>query len=313
MLYLSAVKQRFYRTVLNGRSSVYLLVLCALPSAAALAQKYRYPLDDTVGEFGYYFDRDPGSGWSDWGCTSNSYNGHAGNDFKAPDGSPIYAAAQGIVIKAFYRSTGYGNRVVIQHPDGKYTLYAHMKNGSIMVNQGDPVQCGQQVGRVGNSGNTEQGTTHLHFGVLLSENEDKLPPDAIDPFRVTYFDCARNNSYCSNRACFSEVQVSLWIDQGDYGSGAKNHRRPSTQCDPGQVIRGDGPMVDMRLKFDLGADATSPFDSISRQDSAPLPPNIANGGCGIIDFKSEAANNMGVYLLGFLFFIFRQTDLKKRK
>lgn len=54
-----------------------------------------------------------------------------------------------------------GNNVVIDHGSGEFSMYAHLKRGSVMVKAGDAVKSGQQLGEVGNSGNSP--IPHLHF------------------------------------------------------------------------------------------------------------------------------------------------------
>lgn len=57
-----------------------------------------------------------------------------------------------------------GNYVIIEHPNKEYSMMAHLKNGSILVNVGDVVKEGQVVGRCGNSGNSSE--AHIHFQVM---------------------------------------------------------------------------------------------------------------------------------------------------
>ena len=61
-----------------------------------------------------------------------------------------------------------GNYVVIRHPGDEYSMYLHLKNGSVMVKPGDKVQQGQIVGRVGHSGNSTG--PHLHFQLCAGED-----------------------------------------------------------------------------------------------------------------------------------------------
>jgi murein DD-endopeptidase MepM/ murein hydrolase activator NlpD len=88
---------------------------------------------------------------------------HTGVDFAAPSGTPVKAAAAGLVVVA-QNAGSYGNHVVIKHSDGKYTLYAHFSARS--VNVGDSVKAGQQIGAVGSTGNSTG--PHLHFEVRNS-------------------------------------------------------------------------------------------------------------------------------------------------
>ena len=104
-------------------------------------------------------------GWPlDGGWVSDSFisdRNHKGLDIAAPEGTEIYAAEEGQVVSAGWNSGGYGNVVMIEHPDGYATVYAHM----IMVYavEGQYVTKGQLIGFVGNTGNSFG--NHLHFEV----------------------------------------------------------------------------------------------------------------------------------------------------
>ncbi len=87
---------------------------------------------------------------------------HTGLDFAAPQGRDIVAADSGKVVEA--GSAGaYGNMVEIAHGDGTRTRYAHLSR--ITVTKGQNVDRGQQVGDLGNTGNSSG--PHLHFEVLV--------------------------------------------------------------------------------------------------------------------------------------------------
>ncbi len=89
-------------------------------------------------------------------------------DLAAPIGTPVYAAAAGRVIIA--RSSGwnggYGRYVVIQHPNGTKTLYAH--NSRILVKVGQTVKKGQQIAKMGSTGRSTG--SHVHFEVRGARN-----------------------------------------------------------------------------------------------------------------------------------------------
>jgi murein DD-endopeptidase MepM/ murein hydrolase activator NlpD len=83
---------------------------------------------------------------------------HWGIDLAAPLGTPIYAATDGVVLKAGPAS-GFGNAIYIQNADGDVEIYGHMKYYS--VHAGDVVHAGDQIAKVGNQGQSTG--PHLHF------------------------------------------------------------------------------------------------------------------------------------------------------
>ncbi|NEO60430.1 MAG: peptidoglycan DD-metalloendopeptidase family protein [Moorea sp. SIO4G2] len=84
---------------------------------------------------------------------------HKGIDIAAPIGTPIIAAAPGVVVSAGWNSGGYGKLVEIKHPDGSLTLYAH--NSRIFVRRGQQVGQGQRIAAMGSTGYSTG--PHLHF------------------------------------------------------------------------------------------------------------------------------------------------------
>ncbi|UAL29799.1 M23 family metallopeptidase [Nocardioides rotundus] len=92
---------------------------------------------------------------------------HTGTDFAAPDGTPILAAAGGVVTVAEFTG-GYGGLIVVEHDLGGEsvaTAYAHSWQDGIHVAPGDTVTAGQHIGDVGSSGMSTG--PHLHFEVRL--------------------------------------------------------------------------------------------------------------------------------------------------
>jgi len=83
---------------------------------------------------------------------------HWGIDLAAPLGTPIYAATDGVVLKAGPAS-GFGNAIYIQNADGDVEIYGHMKYYN--VHAGDVVHAGDQIAKVGNQGQSTG--PHLHF------------------------------------------------------------------------------------------------------------------------------------------------------
>ncbi len=86
---------------------------------------------------------------------------HRGIDIAAPTGTPIHAAAAGVVKKAGWNRGGYGYLVDIRHPDGTITRYAH--NSRLLVKKGQQVQQGQKISLMGSTGFSTG--PHLHFEI----------------------------------------------------------------------------------------------------------------------------------------------------
>jgi murein DD-endopeptidase MepM/ murein hydrolase activator NlpD len=107
-----------------------------------------------------------GSGSFSWpasGSVSQQFwNGHRAIDIGSWTGSPVKAADSGYVVVAGGGwNGGYGNHVIVDHGNGFVTLYAHLN--SIFVRPGENIARGQQVGTVGNTGNSTG--PHLHFEI----------------------------------------------------------------------------------------------------------------------------------------------------
>ena len=126
---------------------------------------------------------------SEYGWRKNPVTGvnklHAGTDFAAPAGTPIYAAASGYVQVAGWSSGGYGNYVIIYHgkmSDGNQysTLYGHMR--SVATSAGKYVKQGEIIGYVGSTGNSTG--NHLHLEVWKGGSKaNAVNPRSYIPMR----------------------------------------------------------------------------------------------------------------------------------
>ena len=116
--------------------------------------------------------------------------GHDGLDFRAPDGSNIYACANGVVTQVGWRKPGhaYGYAVRILHrvgvSDEQYeTIYAHLQEGSSKVKVGDIVFARQVIGLADSTGNSS--ASHLHLSLkkvgATARGETNYPYDLVDP------------------------------------------------------------------------------------------------------------------------------------
>ena len=116
------------------------------------------PVDGPVGS-GFGFRADPFSGRAAL---------HTGLDFPGEVGTPVRAAAGGVVLLTEYHPE-YGNVVELDHGNGLVTRYAH--NSKVLVKAGDLIKRGQVISEVGTSGRSTG--AHLHFEVLV----DGVPQD----------------------------------------------------------------------------------------------------------------------------------------
>jgi murein DD-endopeptidase MepM/ murein hydrolase activator NlpD len=145
------------------------------------------PIDCSLGATCFvqnYVDINPGPGAQDFTCGVLTYNNHKGVDFRIRDladmteGVFALAAASGLVRSirdgvpdgfpdkigdAQIEGTECGNGIVINHGGGWETQYCHLRNGSVTVKQGQPVEAGKRVALVGMSGNAQ--FPHLHLSL----------------------------------------------------------------------------------------------------------------------------------------------------
>jgi murein DD-endopeptidase MepM/ murein hydrolase activator NlpD len=108
---------------------------------------------------------------------------HTGVDWTAPIGTPIYAAGNGVVIKAAW-DVGYGRRVEIEHANGYVTTYNHLAGFGRGVVEGAHVIQSQTVGYLGDTGLSTG--PHLHYEVIINGNF--VDPMAIKLPRTREFD-----------------------------------------------------------------------------------------------------------------------------
>lgn len=176
------------------------LTLALALASPAGAFDLAWPVDCQLGQSCYiqhYMDHDPGPGAQDFTCGSLSYDGHDGTDIGLPNraamaaGVKVLAAGPGVVkatrdgVADFLPPVAgqeCGNGVLIAHDAGWQTQYCHMKQGSVAVHPGDPVQAGTVLGQIGQSGMAE--FPHLHL-TLRHLNQP------VDPFAATQSACGK--------------------------------------------------------------------------------------------------------------------------
>lgn len=189
----------------------------ALWAGQAAALDLAFPMTCTLGDTCYiqqFFDHDAGPKWRDYTCGTLAYDGHDGTDIAVPTraamaaGVQVLAAAPGTVkgvrdgVADFVPSEANkecGNGVVVDHGGGWETQYCHLKQGSVLVGVGQPVDTGTVLGMVGQSGLAE--FPHMHFSVRKNGVE-------VDPFAPN-----------SSAACGAIAGDDLWQDTPIYTPG----------------------------------------------------------------------------------------------
>ena len=102
---------------------------------------------------------------------------HPGIDLSGPAGTPIYATADGTVLRAGWNSGGYGNLIELDHGRGIATRYGHLS--AILIHAGDHIARGQLIGRMGSTGRSTG--NHLHYEVRI----DGRPVNPVPFMRAT--------------------------------------------------------------------------------------------------------------------------------
>lgn len=163
----------------------------------------------------HYVDHDPGPQIRDYACGTSTYDGHRGTDFAIPHeaamlrGVDVLAIADGTVTalregvedidssrinKSSLEGVECGNGILIDHTDGWQSQYCHLRRGSVALKKGDRVSRGQQIARIGMSG---QATfPHLHFNL-------RKDSQLVDPFSGTAMGASNEND------CRAE-NAALW-------------------------------------------------------------------------------------------------------
>ena len=176
-----------YTTTLAGNQTVEVFTLAPITEAAPW--KYSYVRSSVIGSatavhddsYIYSLPYAPGASFH----VSQGYHGgfsHTGPDeyavdWEMPEGTPVHAAREGLVVKsedsmnqggADRKYEKYANSVVIQHADGTIGIYGHLKKGGNQVKVGDRVKTGDPIALSGNTGFTSG--PHLHFSVSKAKD-----------------------------------------------------------------------------------------------------------------------------------------------
>jgi murein DD-endopeptidase MepM/ murein hydrolase activator NlpD len=113
------------------------------------------------------------------GFGPRSFSNHKGIDYYSPDPVSIYAAASGVVREKTYRDD-FGNMLVIDHGNGVFTRYAHLKDFASGLAEGAAVKQGDVIGRMGSTSKYKV-ANHLHYEILTGEWGAQAKSFALTP------------------------------------------------------------------------------------------------------------------------------------
>ncbi len=176
------------------------------------------------------------------------YDGsHLAVDIKVPENTPVYAMANGTVIKTSTQSSGFGHHVVLQHnnfpslddPNAKTTVYSSYSHlNDLLVIEGDVVVKGEQIALVGKTGTAT--TSHLHFQI---DNSD-APWHPFWPFTwqessdagLSFFE-AVNAGLGKDRAMTTTINPMLYVQKYLDGNGvnAESYVEDASTVEPENV------------------------------------------------------------------------------
>ncbi len=189
------------RSARLGRSCAWLALALLVPALPARAVQFRFPVDNAddpiYANWVIHCDHDTLTDGERTACLDFAgrqnfpycYNDHLGTDFILEGGvsameaesATVVAAADGVVVSVEdgnydhchgsmdtgdVTCDGYpmqANQVILEHPDGYRSIYAHFRRDSIVVAVGERVRCGEPLGLIGSSGYSSM--PHVHFQV----------------------------------------------------------------------------------------------------------------------------------------------------
>jgi len=177
-LTLDGIDYRMYRyTTPDGKSDYY-----NRRGESLRKTLLKTPIEGAFLTSGSGYRKHPIQGYSEF---------HKGLDFGAAFGTPIKAAGDGVVVSAYY-SSGFGNHIVLRHPNGYRTLYGHMTRFARGMRPGTQVDQGQIIGYVGSTGVSTGPHLHYevhHLGRPVNPTHLEFPPgrtltgDVLEGFR----------------------------------------------------------------------------------------------------------------------------------
>jgi murein DD-endopeptidase MepM/ murein hydrolase activator NlpD len=284
-----------------------------LPTIDATAQttRHRRPFTGDYGVTAHYdADGVKGNGVEeDYTCAADSYDGHSGTDYGLPLGSEVVASAPGTVNRTNDGCNDYGglgntcggylgNWVEVVHADGSYSMYAHMKRGSLQVSPGDAVECGTVLGQSASSGSSTG--PHLHYGSRKDSSGSWSHSSTRDPYEGP---CGRNETLWTNQGQYQgapgtecqnqEVDVDVWIES----AGVEDLLTQGSSLEKADALAGETFEVSIYVRnnhfgpireVELGYVIEEPF---LRATDYVIESDVSGGGeFGVNDADADEAN-----------------------
>jgi murein DD-endopeptidase MepM/ murein hydrolase activator NlpD len=127
---------------------------------------------------------DPARLRSSWGEARGGGRRHEGLDVMAPLGTPVIAAAGGVIEKLYFSKGGGGIALYQRSEDGRWIYYyAHLRGYAPGIAEGKVVRAGEMLAYVGDTGNAGAGNYHLHFAVArMAPGEGWWQGTPVDPY-----------------------------------------------------------------------------------------------------------------------------------
>ena len=139
---------------------------------------------------------------------------------------------------------GTGCYVRLKHSNGLYTLYYHLKSGSVYVNVGDKVKKGQKLGIIGTTGKSTG--IHLHFQIDKGSSST-----SINPYDYLFNGKSFTNNESADLSKYSDEELAKMVIRGDFGNGTERVQKLGNRYDKVQKLvnnilnKKDTPSVDI--------------------------------------------------------------------
>ncbi len=191
---------------------------------------------------------------------------HNGVDIRVDHGQPIFAAFDGVVRHSRWNSGGYGNIVIVRHPNGLETYYAHLSRRAVEADEW--VRAGQVIGYGGRTGRAS--ALHLHF-------ETRYADQSFDPERLIDFEegTLRRRDFALRKEYFNiRSRASEEIDGEETEEPLLAVLSPADSL---AVVTGALPAADSSADSSTASPAPAPADLPPTASGAPVYHKIVSG------------------------------------